>query len=209
MYQGMAYRLYCGATVINGTRFDSPIDYIEACHDLSQFKGRIFYQNLMRELRVLFEATKSFHKDYHLPLYNDLMQYCESRINELPNSKKQNQKKEIKEEQLEDIWLKGKEHYQKVIHFLTTSTCGDNDKPFVKIINGNPVWNCSNVILGAFISRCKNQGFIHSHPNLSVTRLEKIINKTFATKLNTSHPLREDHIPTAENKALFEPLKSL
>jgi hypothetical protein len=64
-YLDIANSLYTNTTEINGTHFYDRYEYIEIKHTESQFKGKVFYQNLINELVKHWRAKTPLSKGEH------------------------------------------------------------------------------------------------------------------------------------------------
>jgi hypothetical protein len=72
-YSDIAHRLYVWKTEIGDTKFE-PFDYIEAKHSEAPYKGKVFYQNLIKAMPNHFGAE--MRNDF----FKEVLQYCKNRI---------------------------------------------------------------------------------------------------------------------------------
>jgi len=64
-YEDIAHRLYVWNTKIGDTNFANPIDFIEAKHLEAPYKGKVFYENVIKAMPNHFgaEMRNDFFKD--------------------------------------------------------------------------------------------------------------------------------------------------
>jgi len=85
-YKDIAQRLYTGNTKINGTNFSNSFEFIEAIHKLAEFKGKVFYKNLIDAMQTgeRFANKKKGEKpSYREELYFEIVEYCIGKVEEI------------------------------------------------------------------------------------------------------------------------------
>jgi len=92
-YEEIAHGLYVWNTKIGETEFE-PFDFIEAKHNEAPFKGKVFYQNLIKAMPNHFgaEMRRSF--------FNEVLQYCKDRIKALPPQQTETKTDKLKVKQI-------------------------------------------------------------------------------------------------------------
>lgn len=73
-YEDIAHRLYVWNTKIGDTNFANPIDFIEAKHLEAPYKGKVFYENVIKAMPNHFGAE--MRNDF----FKDIVQYCKNKI---------------------------------------------------------------------------------------------------------------------------------
>jgi hypothetical protein len=73
-YEDIAHRLYVWNTKIGDTNFANPIDFIEAKHLEAPYKGKVFYENVIKAMPNHFGAK--MRNDF----FNEIVQYCKNKI---------------------------------------------------------------------------------------------------------------------------------
>lgn len=79
-YKEIVHKLYVWNTKIGETDFD-PFDFIEAQHNEAPYKGKVFYQNLIREMPNHFGAK--MRNDFFI----EILEYCNKKIIEVTETK--------------------------------------------------------------------------------------------------------------------------
>ncbi len=79
-YEEIAHRLYVWNTKIGDTEFE-PFDFIEAKHNEAPFKGKIFYENLIKAMPNHFGAKM------RNAFFNEVLQYCQQKIDRIRDTK--------------------------------------------------------------------------------------------------------------------------
>jgi hypothetical protein len=92
-YNDIAHKLYVWNTKIGETEFE-PFDYIEARHNEAPYKGKVFYQNLIKAMPYHFGAN--LRNDF----FKEVVKYCVEKIQNLPPQ--QNETKTDQETQTEN-----------------------------------------------------------------------------------------------------------
>ena len=77
-YEEIAHKLYVWNTKIGETEFE-PFDFIEAKHNEAPFKGKVFYQNLIKAMPNHFGAK--MRNDF----FKEVLQYCQQNIKPIHN----------------------------------------------------------------------------------------------------------------------------
>jgi hypothetical protein len=72
-YKTLVHKLYVWDTSINGTFFSDPYEFIEANHEIAQFKGSVFYENIIHALPDHFGAKM------RPEFFRELLSYCSSK----------------------------------------------------------------------------------------------------------------------------------
>lgn len=85
-YKDIAQRLYTGNTKINGTNFSDSFEFIEAIHKQAEFKGKIFYQNLIHAMPTgegFADTQKGETPSFREKLFFRIVDYCKKKIDEI------------------------------------------------------------------------------------------------------------------------------
>lgn len=85
-YKDIAQRLYTGNTKINGTNFSDSFEFIEAMHKQAEFKGKVFYQNLIHAMPTgegFADTKKGETPSFREKLFFRIVNYCKDKIDEI------------------------------------------------------------------------------------------------------------------------------
>lgn len=85
-YKDIAQRLYTGNTNINGTYFSDSFEFIEAIHKQAEFKGKVFYQNLIHAMPTgegFADTQKGETPSFRENVFLEISMYCKEKIEEI------------------------------------------------------------------------------------------------------------------------------